>query len=151
MNPASPSSRRGFLKTTGAATALASAAGAGMAGVAKAPALPRLSAAEHAGLHALALADFAPLLGQSFQVYAPGHAALLTLARAEALPVAGDQAPRAGRSQPFSLEFHGALGTALQPGLHEFQHAALGRLALSLNPIGRQQAGTAAVYQVVFG
>ena len=151
MNKLAQPRRRKFLMTTGAATALVSSAGAGLVATSMDACQPAMSATEHACLRELAITDFSPLLGQPFRVYAPGHAAMLKLVEANALAANGAQRPKQARTTPFSLVFQSRVGSPLEAGIHEFEHEALGKLKLSLNPVGATSPEQGAVYEVVFG
>ena len=151
MNKLAQPRRRKFLMTTGVATALVSSAGSGLAATSLDACQATLSATENSCLGDLSVSDFSSLLGQAFSVYAPGHAAMVTLVEARALPAQGAQRPRHARATPFSLIFQSRVGAALEAGIHEFQHDKLGLLKLSLNPVGAATLEQGAVYEVVFG
>ncbi len=140
--------RRSFLLKSGAATAFAVGAAPAMA-VAGQNCGVALSAADNLCLRDVALADFTPVLGQQFQAYAPGHAAMLRLIAANR--VTGGPDRPAHLREPFSLMFEAAQGAPLQNGIHEFTHASLGTLKLALNQVGDAENTAALKYEVVFG
>ena len=140
--------RRNFLLRSSVATAFVAGAAPVMATVGESCGVS-LSAADNRCLRDVALADFTPAIGQQFQAYAPGHAAMLRLV--DASPVLSGPARPKHLRQPFSLTFEAVHGAALDEGIHEFTHATLGTLKLSLNQIGDAENPAAAKYEVVFG
>ena len=140
--------RRSFLLRSGVATAVVAGAAPVMATVTESCGVT-LSTADNLCLRDVALSDFAPVVGQHFQAYAPGHAAMLRLV--DASPVSSGPARPAHLRKPFSLTFEAVHGAALEEGIHEFTHATLGTLKLSLNQIGDTENPAAAKYEVVFG
>jgi hypothetical protein len=158
MDTVALTARRGFLLKSGAATAIAVGAAPSLAAAKAldAPDAPnpygaQLKASDNACLRDVALADFRPLLGQPFQVYAPGHAAVLQLVNITPYPAKGAQRPQAARTEPFGLIFQAKHGAALQNGIHEFTHPTMGTLMLSLNELGAVASNTPMQYEVVFG
>lgn len=95
-----------------------------------------------ADLAALTLADFSPLVHDTFRVSDP--ALELTLREAEAAP----GTPPPGTRAPFSLMFGGPPEPLLRQGIHRLEHPALGPLELFLVPVAPDATG--ARYQAVF-
>lgn len=52
--------------------------------------------------------------------------------------------------EQFSLMFQGPKAPCLAQGIHELEHAALGKLALFLVPVGPDPARTGLCYQAIF-
>ena len=146
-------SRRGFLIQSGAATVAVAGATATLGAHATTPVcgVP-LSASDALCVRDVALQDFRRAVGDSFQVYAPTGAAMLTLksAQAQSRHAQDGQRPLAARREPFSLLFVATAGADLLPGIHEFTHPSLGVLKLSLNAVGDPEVGPAH-YEVAFG
>lgn len=95
-------------------------------------------------LEKLTLADFSPLLDQTFALTDTG----LTLRLAEAAALRNSGRGR----EPFSLIFHGPAHAPLEQKIHPMEHPALARLELFLVPIGYIDTpeGRSLRYQAVF-
>jgi len=87
------------------------------------------------------LPAFAAQVGTRFAL---GDVAGVSLQLFEAVPLNG-ASPHEGA---FSLMFRGPADAPLQQATHVLDHAALGRLAIFLVPVGRDSAGMQ--YQAIF-
>lgn len=93
----------------------------------------------------LTLADFEPLIGDSFEIATDdGSSIALELIRVDAL----GNAPEEGMRAPFALLFHGPADTTFPQQTLTLTHAKLGALELFLVPTARSE--TTASYEVVF-
>jgi hypothetical protein len=90
-------------------------------------------------LEALSLAQFTPLVGQTFTAQAAEGSLELRLTEATALRPSG-----VGRNEPFSLIFVSTGDVWLTQGTYALEHAALPGLTLFLVPVGPGQ------YQAIF-
>lgn len=89
-----------------------------------------LETAEHA--------TFAPLVGQSFHVTAPGTSVSLELTDVRML---GQRHPTATRD-PFALHFLGARGLRLSQGIHRFENPVLGTMEIFISQTGMSARGS---------
>lgn len=92
-------------------------------------------------------AQFAPHVGEKFQVLVDGRPAL-ELELIEASPIRLGSKPGIGRADPFSLVFLGPADPTLGQGTHALGHPALGDLFLFLVPILPDDRG--ARYEAIF-
>lgn len=89
-------------------------------------------------------AQFAPCVGQTFALSAPG--APLTLTLAEARPL-GTGFPNAARA-PFALTFHGTPALRLPQGIYRLENATLGVMECFLVQVAAD--ATASHFEAIF-
>jgi hypothetical protein len=95
-----------------------------------------------AGLEWLTYDDFAPHVGDRFDVAVPdGEPVVLELVDATQSSAAGGRGPSGEERRQFSLVFRGPAGPGLAQGTRELRHHRLGELALFLVPIGPDAEG----------
>lgn len=92
--------------------------------------------------------DFAPHIGDRFEVSTEGGSIDLELVEATESDQPGGDGPNGEKRQQFSLLFRGPGTPALDQSIHRLSHAGLGELELFLVPIGPHRDGMG--YEAVF-
>lgn len=81
----------------------------------------------------LALQDFEPLVGTSFDLVAADHRMTITLVEARSL---GDHVARTAARAPFSLMFHAPATPVYPQNVYRLEHPAIGAHLLLTAPLG---------------
>ncbi len=89
-------------------------------------------------------AQFAPCVGQTFELPSAAGPIALTLAEVRPLGAAYPGAPRA----PFALTFHGAPALRLPQGIYRLENAALGAMEIFLVQVAAD--ATASHFEAIF-
>lgn len=102
------------------------------------------------GLEWLTYDQFAPRVGEGFDVGVEGGSTTVAMVLAEATEGTepGGTGPHGQGRLQFSLVFHGPQAPALPQGTYEVTHPELGALAIFLVPIG--PAGDRMQYEAAF-
>ncbi len=97
-------------------------------------------------LESLTISDFAPWIGDRFQVGSPEEGLAFDAQLAAATPVG--EASEPGRRVPFSLVFRARHEVVVPQRIYRVDHPALGSLDIFLVPIGPDSTGMR--YEAIF-